>query len=445
MEISEIDIEKIYFPKSKEYFNEVLSSFNVSNYRSAVVMLYSVALCDLLFKLQELRDMYGDRKADEIINSLSTGSSEFNYSEDPKWEKILVEKLRKETKILDNQTYMNLCHLRDDRHLSAHPALNANYELIKPNKETTAAHIVNIYSDILVKSPLFIKDVIDFLTVDLASKSDLYGAHNIGDLQDYLINRYFKNMPDHLLQGTIKAFWKMCFKLKDDPECIKNIIINRRALQTMYHYKTDFFLQTLEENSNFFTFINSDPHRTHLYSFLSYCPKSYDYFNKDVKLPIQIESATNPDRRLISWFMKPNKIEHIVELIEDDDFLRMPLGRIHINHFINVYEIEGLQEYLYTFLICHFGASPAFDDANKRYSSFIYPYLEKFSANQFILLIDKVDNNDQIHDRRSSFTTNTEIVIYAQKVLGNDFDFSRYPRFKFETVLPENSILEENN
>lgn len=52
------EAEDIYFAKTKEYFNEVLSNYANGNYRSAIVMLYSVAICDLLFKLQELLDMY---------------------------------------------------------------------------------------------------------------------------------------------------------------------------------------------------------------------------------------------------------------------------------------------------------------------------------------------------------------------------------------------------
>jgi len=442
MEISSINIESIYFPKTREYFKEVISSYIAGNYRSAVVMLYSVALCDLLFKLQEIRDLYNDKKAEEIIRSLSTGSSAFNYSEDPKWETILIEKLRNETMMLDNQTYANLAHLRDDRHLSAHPALNANYELIKPTEETTAAHITNIYVNILVKSPIFIKDVVDLLTEDLASKSDLYGSHNNVDLQEYLIKKYFCNMPDHLLQGTIKAFWKFCFKLKNDPDCEKNININRRALQTIYHYKTDLFLRTIKESPNSFTFINNDPQKLTLHSFLSNCPKAYEFLNKDVKLPIEIESESNPDMKLISWFMKPGKIEHILELMENDDFLDKPLSKLHMNHFISCYESEELKKHLYDFLICYFGASPSYDNANTRYSLYIYPYLDKFSADQFNLLIEKTNNNSQIYDRRSSITSNTEIANFALKALGINFDFTPYTHFKFEIIVPESSEQE---
>lgn len=40
--------EKIHYGKTKEYFGEVLSSYHNENYRSAVVMLWSVAVCDIV-------------------------------------------------------------------------------------------------------------------------------------------------------------------------------------------------------------------------------------------------------------------------------------------------------------------------------------------------------------------------------------------------------------
>ena len=41
----------IYFPQIKNYFREIVSSYDNGNYRSAIVMLYSTIVCDLLLKL----------------------------------------------------------------------------------------------------------------------------------------------------------------------------------------------------------------------------------------------------------------------------------------------------------------------------------------------------------------------------------------------------------
>jgi hypothetical protein len=55
--------EKIHYGKTKDYFQEVLSSYQNRNYRSAVVMLWSVAVCDIVYKLQKLVDLQRFRGA----------------------------------------------------------------------------------------------------------------------------------------------------------------------------------------------------------------------------------------------------------------------------------------------------------------------------------------------------------------------------------------------
>lgn len=42
---------QIFDARSREYFSEVLSCYTAGKYRSAVVMLRSGVVCDLLFKI----------------------------------------------------------------------------------------------------------------------------------------------------------------------------------------------------------------------------------------------------------------------------------------------------------------------------------------------------------------------------------------------------------
>lgn len=53
--------EQIYSAKTREYFDEVIQSYYVGNYRSATVMLYSVVICDIVYKLNELIERYTSR------------------------------------------------------------------------------------------------------------------------------------------------------------------------------------------------------------------------------------------------------------------------------------------------------------------------------------------------------------------------------------------------
>lgn len=79
---------QIFDTRTKEYFSEVLSCYSAGNHRSAVVMLWSVVVCDLLFKLQHLVDLYGDGKAKKILAEI--GQMQRDNERSPMWETRLV-------------------------------------------------------------------------------------------------------------------------------------------------------------------------------------------------------------------------------------------------------------------------------------------------------------------------------------------------------------------
>lgn len=166
------ETNEIYFSKTKEYFNEVLSSYANGNYRSAVVMLYSTVICDILLKLKELKDMYNDSTANSILKEIERTKKESTSKSS--WEKELLEKVRDKTNLIDSKVFSDLSHLYDDRCFSAHPAVNEDFELYTPNQETVIAHIKNILNGVLIKPPIFIKSVINMLTDDLKDKSAIY-------------------------------------------------------------------------------------------------------------------------------------------------------------------------------------------------------------------------------------------------------------------------------
>jgi hypothetical protein len=153
----EYKVKSIYHAKTKEYFNEVFSSYNNGNYRSAMVMLYSVVVCDLIYKLQELSDRYNDSIAVSILEKVKEEQKE-NPS-NPKWESTLISEIKERTNLLETQDALNIDYLRKHRHLSAHPVLDQLDMLVKPNKETVRANIMNMLEGILCKAPLLSKNI----------------------------------------------------------------------------------------------------------------------------------------------------------------------------------------------------------------------------------------------------------------------------------------------
>lgn len=133
-----IESENIYFPQIRGYFKEIVSSYDNGNYRSAMVMLYSTIVCDLLLKLKELSEVYSDSKAEKILSEINQKRSEYKGSS---WEWDLIKKIHTQTELLSDESFMLIGHIYDLRNFSAHPAINDDYELISPTAEMVVAYI----------------------------------------------------------------------------------------------------------------------------------------------------------------------------------------------------------------------------------------------------------------------------------------------------------------
>ena len=125
--------EEIKDINTREYFEEVSSSYYSGNYRSAIVMLYSVVICDLIYKLKELKHHYNDESAKGILEEITLLQEQKPSS--PEWENKLLELVKERTKIFEVADFENVMHLQKHRHLSAHPVLLQDYNLYSPKRK----------------------------------------------------------------------------------------------------------------------------------------------------------------------------------------------------------------------------------------------------------------------------------------------------------------------
>ncbi|MNO35871.1 hypothetical protein D3C76_259280 [compost metagenome] len=98
--------ERINHPKTKEYFREVMSSYAIGNYRSAVLSLYAIVISDLVYKLQDQVEREDDQGAQKILQTIEDERKRDVFSS--KWESSLVEKVFNETKLLELSDKANI-------------------------------------------------------------------------------------------------------------------------------------------------------------------------------------------------------------------------------------------------------------------------------------------------------------------------------------------------
>ena len=103
IEMYEFSVEQaannIHDHRTKEYFREVMNNYFNGNHRSALVMLWTVVICDLVYKLQYLKDIHGDEKAKSILDEMED-FQEKNPA-NPKWEENLLKEIFTRTSLLE--------------------------------------------------------------------------------------------------------------------------------------------------------------------------------------------------------------------------------------------------------------------------------------------------------------------------------------------------------
>lgn len=316
-----INEDDIYSPKTKQYFNEVLSSYHNGNYRSAIVMLYSTVVSDLFLKLQDLRDTSEDKKASTILSQIESkriAKSDNGTQFDPSWERDIVNKIAKETNLLDTDVKMEIDHLHDIRNLCAHPALNSAFELYCPSKETTVAYIKTIFEGVLVKPPYYISSVFDRLTEDLEEQKNIL-SNDQSALQHYLDKRYFARMPSQMIINIFKKLWKFVFMKDDDERCIENREINAKCISAIISLKKELVIKELSQDETYYDFSLDNDKCILLINIFSQEKDLYKNIKQFWKQTFETTLYNLPHRKgILSWFIHNDSYEYYTWLINDE-------------------------------------------------------------------------------------------------------------------------------
>ena len=415
--------EKIYFSKTKEYFEEALSSYNNGNYRSSVVMLWSVVVCDILYKLQNLVDLHDDEQAKSILTSVQDIQNRNPKSSE--WEMKLIEESWKKTNLIDNIEYTNLEFLQKQRHLSAHPVLTGNAELHSPNKEIVRALLRNSLEDVLIKPPFYTNKILDEILHDISNNSSALQTEI--NMKRYLESRYLNKMKSETESQIFKSIWKFVFRL-DNEECSKNRLINFSALRIIANRNSN-INQIFVSNKEYFSHIADDPSIISLLiDFISTFDFIYDSLTDDAKIKIQHVIDTTPNGKIMGWFTKESLNQHYQEIsnwISGDEAPTLETELIlKLRNLSDSAEWDSL---FCKLISTYYGSSWSYDSADSRFPV-LSSFIEIFDRDSFTFLLQKIEENNQTLDRRRARIDHASL---KEKICEKypDFDFSIYPKF----------------
>lgn len=432
--------ERIHNKRIREYFEEVKKSYYIGNYRSAIVILYTITITDLVYKLIELKDTYSDKRATDILQTIE--QLQTNNPKSPDWESKLVEELFKRN-MLDASEKNNIEALKNHRHLCAHPIITQNYELYNPTKENARSHIRNILEGILVKSPiLWMKKIFDEFKNYISQHKDL----SVPILKSEIKNKYFSKLNEKVISQIFKPLWKICFKV-DDSKSNENRGINIQVLYIFLEEQPQ-LVDLIDSEKDYFSENTDKKYYHHLITLFNKYYKIYNNLNDAFKDRFNKIIEEDFELKAISMFLHKHSAslsKHIQEIINYDwgnhrveEFISFRHKEEILVNVRNYLKDKGYDDLMKKFCIEIFGESYMYEVATHRFDELIEPLLNSLEQSDFELLLEKINNNDQIYGRgrkgfeyRMAEEDNKKIKdVIDEKNL--DIDFTKYPNFRYE-------------
>lgn len=405
---------------SKELFKEVHSSYAMGNYRSAVVMLWSVVVTDLVLKLKELESVYGDETATRILDDIK--KEQYIDPTSSKWEIKIIEKFQKDLNFFETYEVVQMENLQKMRHVSAHPVINNADMLHTPTRSSVYSLIESSLNAVLIKEALFSSKVINFILEDLINIKKTLTTFD--EKERFFKHKFLNHMSDLILEKLIKTLWTFVF-LKNNADIEANREINFEALEIILKNKKNTFISFLVNEKKLISALSMDENLTKvLLEFLLKNRWLLEYFEKAA---IETLHSLVEQRKYEQYaFIKYNTVtEYIENLIKEESYhiadstLSLIESECTNSHVINIF---------YDFCIKSYVASESYDQGDNRFNKFILPYYEKFNLDQLQYLIDKGNDNSQVCDRWRSIRDH-KLIIEKTKLIFNNFDFSKYENF----------------
>lgn len=420
IELSQLE-ENINNKNSKLYFREIISSYYNGNYKAAITLLYSVVICDLVFKLHELKDCFNDSRSQGILSKIEQ-QQESNPTS-PEWEKVIVDEMFASRYIIDSATKAHIEALRNERNLCAHPVLKYSLELFTPSKEAVLGHITNALIDVLTKSSLHgNKNMFEHILNDIEKNTTSF--LNYKDLGRYLDSKYFNSISNKEEEYRIfKNLWKLVFKV-DDEKCKKNRKINRWAMYCILLRNRQYVesrikddIKVLESKLN----LGNKDIVKNIVRFLNISPSTYRCFSPDV-IQILDDKVTSFGFDNISLFKITDIKDYILNLetigISDSKYIISYLNETDNTLLINQFAIN------------QFLGSNSYDEADAYFYEIISARLTSLSDQLIIELLEGCNNNGQIYYRRKSRESNQLIRNEIEK-RGLSVDWTKYTNLRF--------------
>ncbi|MCH7328170.1 hypothetical protein [Acinetobacter modestus] len=410
---------------TRELFKEVYSSYTIGNYRSAVVMLWSIIVTDLLLKLKDLDNIYDDPKAKEVLKKFKEEQEKNPTSS--KWEEKIIDIFQNDFNFFETYESERMRYLQKIRHVSAHPVVDAFDSLFVPTREEVISLMRAALESVLLKDPLFSSRIIDVIISDLKNINGTITTYE--DLKKFIESKYLKKISPPILTKLLKTLWKFSFKLENQDADI-NRKINLATLNVIAKIRKDQFQLYLENEKEWISNIDtSEKLSIALLTLISYNRWMLKLLTEEAQSIIKNLLVTkSTSYKYYSFFILLH--ENIFDYLK---FLQNNPYKVTEEYFRNLRKdcIEhGILDEYYKTCIFIYTNSMNFDRSDTNFQEYILPYLNDFSIEHLKLLINLANDNEQTC-YRSKARSDHSLIRDKILALESDFDLGKYEIFSY--------------
>ena len=394
-----LKLENIREKQTKEYMKEVISSYENSNFRSCIVMLYSVVITDLMLKMVELSDIYSDDKAGDMVNKLR-GKDRYNAQR----ENDLIDFVSKSTKFLSNEVFATINFLKDLRNVSAHPNFEPLQIDILPSPDgIVVAGLINTCIEKIFSVPPFIgNNNFEFILEELSKrKSDLSLEFDTIDktrFDAFFGERYYKVISNTSIDYYIEQFFKIVF-VTESAEAKENRDVNYLALKYLQEKQRGQFFKIISVSKHIkqINYFSEDFDFDKLLIILFEEPRLFKYLSEDLQAKIKEEFR---DSALTYYLNDNSEFSSYIEKNPEITFgsVRSNEADEIIKYLLEIGQLDALKKVSINTYVKSF----SYDKSAANFRKFIAPFLERFNLNDFHTFFDEANTNAQNYERRGA-------------------------------------------
>ena len=422
----ELSAARIIDSRTKRYFSEVFACYSAGHYRSAVVMLWSVVVTDMLFKVDQLANADGDAAAKAILQKMASDKEKDQKSSG--WELDLITCACNDLSLIDSAALISLTHLQSHRHLSAHPIITSEETLFSPSREVTRAHIRTALDEVLTRPAIMSRRVFDRFLIDIEALSNLQLGP--GQLKQFLESKYLRYFGKSTLSSVFKSLWRVTFR-SEDQRAHDNREANCQALRVMFERNTESLTEVVKSEAAWFSDVsNSFDCIDASIQFFQEFPGVFPMLTDAIKIPIQGIAKQDLDQFIQCWFIHARHEDVVNELesrIDEGESLR---GETMGQFFESIRTSDAIDQALFVGIKSYM-KSGSFKMADSRFLNVIAPFVSLYQEKHFEAFLAGCEScyNGQATLRSAAPHDHGDIA-KAVRDRFPDIDITKYPAFE---------------